>query len=356
MVSHQTPPEKVRGSLTVASVSKKRGGSPVLEQVSLAVRPGEFVTLLGPSGCGKTTLLRLVAGLDEVDSGRIEISGTEVTSMKAHLRPVHTVFQSYALFPHLSVFENVAFGLRLRDRPETEIRSRVAKTLAAVHLEGFDSRASSEISGGQGQRVALARALVLEPDILLLDEPLAALDAQLRSAMRSELVQLQRSLGITFVLVTHDLEEAIECSSRIAVMRAGRIAQYAPPEEMFEHPTSVYVARLVGMENILEGRVVEKTAAGVRVDLGFTRIEIANLPAAAEATIGLHGEHISFSRSGAGIRGTVTDVRYLGEATRCQVDVGPVKLVANVSPREVVREGDRVFLDIDPSCWIALSK
>ena len=355
-MSQPTLPEKVRGSLAVEAVSKKRGGNPVLDRVSLAVRPGEFVTLLGPSGCGKTTLLRLIAGLDEVDSGRIAISGNDVTAVKAHLRPVHTVFQSYALFPHLSVFENVAFGLRLRDRPHAEIKERVAKALAAVHLEGFDTRATSEISGGQGQRVALARALVLEPDILLLDEPLAALDAQLRSAMRSELVELQRALGITFVLVTHDLEEAIECSSRIAVMREGRIAQYAPPEEIFEHPASVYVARLVGMENILDGRVTEKTAAGARVDLGFTRIEIASVPAEADVTIGLHGEHISFSSSDDGIPGTIADVRYLGEATRCQIDVGPKKLVANVSPREVVKKGDRVFLDIEPSSWVALAK
>ena len=340
----------------VEAVSKTRGGVGVLDQVSLRVHSGEFVTLLGPSGCGKTTLLRLIAGLDEVDSGRISISGNEVTGAKAHLRPVHTVFQSYALFPHLSVFENVAFGLRIRSLPEVETRTRVAKALAAVHLEGFDARATSEISGGQGQRVALARALVLEPDILLLDEPLAALDAQLRSAMRSELVQLQRSLGTTFILVTHDLEEAIECSSRIAVMQEGRIAQYAEPEEIFEHPASVYVARLVGMENILDGKVVEKTAAGVRVDLGFTRIEVAGARKAGEVTIGLHGEHISLSRSGAGLPGTVTDVRYLGEATRCQVDVGPTRLVANVSPREVVREGDNVHLDIDPSSWVALAK
>lgn len=328
----------------------------VLDQVSLAVRPGEFVTLLGPSGCGKTTLLRLVAGLDEVDSGRISISGTDMTAVKAHLRPVHTVFQSYALFPHLSVFENVAFGLRLRDRPDEEIRSRVGKALAAVHLGGFDARATSEISGGQGQRVALARALVLEPDILLLDEPLAALDAQLRSAMRSELVQLQRSLGITFVLVTHDLEEAIECSSRIAVMRAGRIAQYARPEEIFEHPASVYVARLVGMENIFDGRVVERTEAGARVDLGFARIEITGVPDEMDVAIGLHGEHVSLSRSGRGIPGTVTDVRYLGESTRCQVDVASTRLIANVSPRETVHAGDSVFLDIDPSSWVALAK
>jgi ABC-type Fe3+/spermidine/putrescine transport system ATPase subunit len=204
--------------------------------------------------------------------------------------------------------------------------------------------------------VALARALVLEPDILLLDEPLAALDAQLRSAMRTELVLLQRSLGITFVLVTHDLEEAIECSSRIAVMRAGRIAQYAEPEEIFEHPASIYVARLVGMENIFEGRVSGRTATGARVDLGFTRIEVPSVVSEADVKIGLHGEHVTLSRTGAGLSGTVVDVRYLGEATRCQVRVGEATLVANISPREVVRAGDAVSLDIDPSSWVVLAK
>jgi len=354
-VSEATSPEKVRGSLAVESVSKKRGATSVLQEVSLAVRPGEFVTLLGPSGCGKTTLLRLIAGLDAIDAGMISISGTNVTAIPAHLRPVHTVFQSYALFPHLSVFENVAFGLRLRERPDAEIRARVAKALAAVRLEGFEARATSEISGGQGQRVALARALVLEPDILLLDEPLAALDAQLRASMRTELVQLQRSLGTTFVLVTHDLEEAIECSSRIAVMRAGRIAQYGAPEEIFERPASVFVAKLVGMENILEGRVVEKTSTGARVDLGFTRIEMDAAPPGPAVKIGLHGEHISLSAS-AGIKGTVREVRYLGESTRCQIEVGSTRLIANVSPKEVVHEGESVFLDIESSSWVALSE
>lgn len=324
--------------------------------MSLDVRPGEFVTLLGPSGCGKTTLLRLIAGLDEVDAGRISVSGEDVTDLKAHLRPVHTVFQSYALFPHLSVFENVAFGLRLRKRGDDEIRARVFKALAAVHLEGLESRAPSEISGGQGQRVALARALVLEPDILLLDEPLAALDAQLRSAMRTELVQLQRSLGITFILVTHDLEEAIECSSRIAVMREGRIAQYAEPVEVFERPSSVYVARLVGMENIFDGRVVGRSGATARVDLGFTEVEIRDAPPGETVNIGLHGEHIRVAREGAGLRGTVTDVRYLGEATRCRIRVGGTTLVANVSPREVVRVDDEVFLEVEPDSWIGLAQ
>lgn len=322
--------------------------------MSLDVRPGEFVTLLGPSGCGKTTLLRLIAGLDEVDAGRISVSGEDVTDLKAHLRPVHTVFQSYALFPHLSVFENVAFGLRLRKRGDDEIRARVFKALAAVHLEGLESRAPSEISGGQGQRVALARALVLEPDILLLDEPLAALDAQLRSAMRTELVQLQRSLGITFILVTHDLEEAIECSSRIAVMREGRIAQYAEPVEVFERPSSVYVARLVGMENIMDGRVVARNGSAARVDLGFAEVEIDPAPTEDALKVGVHGEHIRLAPPGGPLSGTVTDVRYLGEATRCLIQIGSAFLVANVSPKEVVRAGDPVSLDIEAGSWIGL--
>ncbi len=350
----EPPLRPARGSLSVERVSRKRGEVQVLGDVSLEVVPGEFVTLLGPSGCGKTTLLRLIAGLDAVDAGRIVISGNDMTMIPAHLRPVHTVFQSYALFPHLSVFENVAFGLRIRNRPEEEVRSRVARVLAAVHLGGLDSRAPSEISGGQGQRVALARALVLEPDILLLDEPLAALDAQLRSAMRLELVELQRSLGITFILVTHDLEEAIECSSRIAVMRAGQIAQYAAPRQIFEHPGSVYVARLVGMENILEGRVVARTETTARVDLGFIEVDLQEAPTGDSIHVGVHGEHIRLSRLGGPLEGTVTEVRYLGEATRCRVRIGAATLVANVSPREVVRAGDLVSLDIEAASWVGL--
>jgi spermidine/putrescine transport system ATP-binding protein len=174
--------------------------------------------------------------------------------------------------------------------------------------------------------------------------------------MRSELVQLQRSLGITFILVTHDLEEAIECSSRIAVMRGGRIAQYAPPEEIFERPSSVYVARLVGMENILDGRVVARTGTVARVDLGFTEVEIKQAPPEESVKVGLHGEHIRLARAGGGLRGTIADVRYLGEATRCQVRVGAATLVANVSPKEAVRTGDEVSLDIESDSWIGLGQ
>jgi spermidine/putrescine transport system ATP-binding protein len=349
-----------RGSLEVLNVSKKRGGSTVLNDVSLTVRPGEFVSLLGPSGCGKTTLLRLVAGLDAADEGRIVISGADVTSTAASERPVHTVFQSYALFPHLTVFENVAFGLRLRKRPDGEIRSRVSNALAAVRLDAFGERRTSEISGGQGQRVALARALVLDPDILLLDEPLAALDAQLRQTMRSELVALQRTLGATFVLVTHDLEEAIECSSRIAVMREGRIAQFAEPRQIFERPASVYVARLVGMENLLEARVSEQSGHAATVDLGFTRVELrdTDLPPRIER-VGVHAEHIELSPASttadANPVGLLEQVRYLGEVTRCSVRVGETTLTANVSPTSRLVAGERVSVRIAPDAFVPLA-
>ena len=288
-----------------------------------------------------------------MDTGGIFVSGAEVTGLSAHLRPVHTVFQSYALFPHLTVFENVAFGLRLRKTPEEEIRTRVERALGAVRLEGLKERTPAQISGGQGQRTALARALVLEPDILLLDEPLAALDAQLRSAMRIELVELQRSLGTTFILVTHDLEEAIECSSRIAVMRAGRIAQFGEPRQIFERPASIYVARLVGMENIVPGDVLSSGSGSSEVDLRFTRIRVPKEFPHGGIEIGLHGEHIRINRQGAGIPGTVADVRYLGESMRCQIRIGDHTLVANVPPQDI-RSGETVGLDIDPAAWVPL--
>jgi len=353
-VSPEISSDRSRGSLSVQAVSRTFGTVRVLDEVSLEVRPGEFVTLLGPSGCGKTTLLRLAAGLDRVDDGRIFISGADVTSVDAHQRPVHTVFQSYALFPHLSVFENVAFGLRLRNRAESEIRTRVAAALDAVHLQGLENRTPSEISGGQGQRVALARALVLEPEILLLDEPLAALDAQLRSAMRSELVLLQRSLGTTFVMVTHDLEEAIECSSRIAVMKQGRVAQYAPPEEIFERPANVYVARLVGMENIFEVRDQERTGEALRLDLGFASIDAPSSGSGRATKVGVHGEHVAVKPAAGGLQGTVSEVRYLGEAKRYEIQVSGQTVVANTSPRSPFTAGDQVSLEIASSSWVTL--
>jgi spermidine/putrescine transport system ATP-binding protein len=311
-----------RGSLIVRGASLGRGGAPVLRAIDFSVEAGEFVALLGPSGCGKTTLLRLVAGLETADEGEVMISGRDATRDPAHTRPVHTVFQNYALFPHLNVFENVAFGLRVRGAGAEVVRDRVREALALVRLEGLDTRAPHEISGGQAQRVALARALVLKPDILLLDEPLAALDARLRAEMRSELRRVQRTLQTTFVLVTHDLEEAIEVSDRVAVMERGGIAQFAPPRQVFEQPANRYVADLVGVKNFFAGRIVERSNGAALVDLGFLRVRVAEAPAADEVTLGLRNEHIRLVPAAASrLRGSVREARYLGETVRTIVEV-----------------------------------
>lgn len=228
-------------------------GEDVLDDICLTVARGEFVTLLGSSGCGKTTTLRIVAGLEQTDSGSVWINGQDVTKLPPDKRDVNTVFQNYALFPHMNVAENIGYGLKLRKVPRGEIKKKVAQMLELVQLEGYERRKPSELSGGQKQRVAIARALVNNPKILLLDEPLGALDLQLRRAMQIELKHLQKKLGITFIYITHDQEEAINMSDRIAVMRDGRIEQIGTPDEIYNHPKTSYVATFVGNANILHG-------------------------------------------------------------------------------------------------------
>lgn len=228
-------------------------GEDVLDDICLTVARGEFVTLLGSSGCGKTTTLRIIAGLEQTDSGSVWINGQDVTKLPPDKRDVNTVFQNYALFPHMNVAENIGYGLKLRKVPRGEIKKKVAQMLELVQLEGYEKRKPSELSGGQKQRVAIARALVNNPKILLLDEPLGALDLQLRRAMQIELKHLQKKLGITFIYITHDQEEAINMSDRIAVMRDGRIEQIGTPDEIYNHPKTSYVATFVGNANILHG-------------------------------------------------------------------------------------------------------
>ena len=228
-------------------------GEDVLDDICLTVARGEFVTLLGSSGCGKTTTLRIVAGLEQTDSGSVWINGQDVTKLPPDKRDVNTVFQNYALFPHMNVAENIGYGLKLRKVPRGEIKKKVAQMLELVQLEGYERRKPSELSGGQKQRVAIARALVNNPKILLLDEPLGALDLQLRRAMQIELKHLQKKLGITFIYITHDQEEAINMSDRIAVMRDGCIEQIGTPDEIYNHPKTSYVATFVGNANILHG-------------------------------------------------------------------------------------------------------
>ncbi len=237
--------------LALESLTIAYGGKPAVHALDLAVRKGEVLSLLGPSGCGKTTTMRCVAGLLKPASGRIRLAGRDVTEVPANRRGVGLVFQSYALFPHLTAFENVAFGLRLQKRPEAEIRERAGAMLEAVGLGGFAGRLPAELSGGQQQRVALARALVMKPDLLMLDEPLSNLDARLRLEMRGELQRLRAAFGTTMIYVTHDQSEALALSDRIAVMREGRIEQLGAPEEVWSRPASLFVARFMGFETIL---------------------------------------------------------------------------------------------------------
>jgi putative spermidine/putrescine transport system ATP-binding protein len=246
---------------------------PVLERFSLAVEKGELVSLLGPSGCGKTTTLRVIAGFLEPFGGRLLIGGRDTTRVPPHRRNIGLVFQSYALFPHLSVAANVAFGLRMRRVAAGETRERVAAALAMVDLEGLEERLPSQLSGGQRQRVALARALVIEPDLLLLDEPLSNLDAKLRVGMRAELTRLQRRLGITMVYVTHDQVEALSLSDRIVVMNRGRIEQSGPPERIYREPATPFVAGFMGFDNRFDARVAEVRGASVRLAAGSRTLE-----------------------------------------------------------------------------------
>ena len=257
------------GEVQLVDLVKRFGEVSAVDGINVDIPGGEFFSLLGPSGCGKTTTLRLVAGFEQPTDGRILLDGVDMAHTPPHKRKVNTVFQSYALFPHLSVHENVAFGLRFKDVSKQDSNRRVAEALALVQLEGFDKRRPSQLSGGQQQRVALARALILNPSVLLLDEPLGALDAKLRKALQVELKALQERIGITFIYVTHDQEEALTMSDRLAVMSRGRIEQVGTPEELYERPTTEFVADFLGVSNLMSGAVEGASANGsCRVRLG----------------------------------------------------------------------------------------
>ena len=256
--------------IELRAVSKLFGKDVALKDVHLTIHRGEFLTILGPSGCGKTTLLRLLAGFETPTSGEILLEGDGLVNLPPENRPVNTVFQSYALFPHMSVFDNVAFGLRMKNIPPKDIPARVTEALRLVKLQGFSKRRPHELSGGQQQRVAIARAIVNDPLLLLLDEPLSALDSRLRKNLQLELKHLQRKLGITFVLVTHDQEEAFSMSDRIVVMNEGRIVQVGTPREIYEDPASMFTARFVGEINVFAGTVVHKGDDGLGIDVGGT--------------------------------------------------------------------------------------
>ncbi len=258
--------------LSLKNVSKAFDDKTVLNSLDLDILDGEFITLLGPSGCGKTTLLRLIAGFEQPDTGAVVLSGHNITQAAPEHRPLNTVFQNYALFPHMSVYDNVAYGLKMEKRPKDEIRQRVDDVLAMVQLQDFARRKPHQLSGGQQQRVAIARAVVKRPQLLLLDEPLSALDYKLRRTMQVELKRLQRELGITFVFVTHDQEEALSMSDRVVVLKDGAIQQLGTPREIYERPANLFTARFVGETNLFPGYLTSVEETGITLNiLGLSR-------------------------------------------------------------------------------------
>jgi spermidine/putrescine transport system ATP-binding protein len=317
-------------------VTKRFGDFTAVDDLSLTIERGEFFSLLGPSGCGKTTTLRMIGGFEEASAGVIYLGEADVTDLPPFKRDVNTVFQNYALFPHLTVYENVAFGLRRRRVTDEEIRRRVAEMLDLVELPGYEHRKPSQLSGGQQQRVALARALINHPRVLLLDEPLGALDLKLRKQMQIELKRIQTEVGITFIYVTHDQEEAMTMSDRIAVMRVGRIEQLGPPEDLYERPRTEFVAGFLGVSNLLDGQVTGRADGllDVRLNDGTT----VRVPATDEARrsgavrVGVRPEKLRVTAVDAGdgddgtdrnaLDGTILDASYIGVSTQYLVRTG----------------------------------
>ena len=355
--------------LELRDIVKTFGATRAVDGVSVDIFPGEFFALLGPSGCGKTTLLRMLAGFETPDSGRILLGGQDLTGIPPHERPVNMMFQSYALFPHMTVEQNIAFGLQMESMPRRAIKDRVDEMLALVHLDKLARRKPEQLSGGQKQRVALARALAKKPKLLLLDEPLGALDRKLREATQFELVNIQESLGLTFVIVTHDQEEAMTVSTRLAVMREGRIAQLGEPHEVYEAPNSRYVAEFIGDVNILEGEVVDAAAGTVWLSQGG----VAELASGREGLTGpvelaLRPEKIAIERRADGggppanaLDGKVEDIAYLGDMSvyNVRLDGGGLVRVARTNRFRALEEPitweDPVRLSWDGSALVVLS-
>jgi iron(III) transport system ATP-binding protein len=319
-------------SVEFRDVVKRYGTATAVAGVSFTVEAGTLVTLLGPSGCGKTTTLRMIAGLELPSEGRILIAGHDVTSLSATQRDVSMVFQSYALFPHMSVQDNVCYGLRRSGLGKSEATERARQGLEQVGLKGFEARQPSELSGGQQQRVAVARALVLKPSVLLFDEPLSNLDARLRRQMREEIRELQQRLGLTVVYVTHDQQEAMAVSDRIIVMNAGRIEQQGGPRDLYERPATSFLARFMGESNPAKGTVRRIDKARIRVRLGDCEIDIADATANdGEATVAIRPETISVEPApcaATSLAGTIVKASYLGTHMEYSIDTAAGRLFA----------------------------
>src|SRR5882757_1555123 len=323
-------------AINIEGVARSFSGTPAVDDVSIAIRDGEFFTLLGPSGCGKTTLLRMVAGFCELDRGRILLGETRIDTLPPHKRNTGMVFQNYAVFPNLTVGDNVAYGLRARKVGKQEIRERVARALKLVQLPGYGERWPHQLSGGQLQRVAIARAVVIEPHVLLLDEPLSNLDAKLRVEMRGEIRRLQKLLGITVLYVTHDQEEALAVSDRIAVMRAGRVEQIATPRAIYEQPETPFVASFVGTTNLLNGTIKGRTAGAAEIAFAATTMQTNSAHGVAGEAVVLSLRPETLRLLGAGetvppgwatLEGTLGEIEYLGPVTRFAVTLADGSLI-----------------------------
>ncbi len=362
--------ERARGghAVTVERVTRRFQDVVAVNDVSLQVSSGEFLSILGPSGCGKTTLLRIIAGLDFADAGRILIDSTDITDTPAHKRPTNLVFQRGALFPHKTVFQNVAYPLERRHVQRPEIRDRVGGALELVRLAGLEDRRPSQLSGGQAQRVALARALISNPAVLLLDEPLAALDLVLRKEMQLELRRLHERLGTTFIYVTHDQEEALTMSSRIVIMRHGSIVQAGSPRDIYDNPASVFASTFIGESNLLRGEVRTCGSGAVVIQAGAHELKARDereLAPGTRVALSVRPERIGLISAGDAsqgrnrLHGTVVEVIFLGNRIRVAVDCGGTTLWAEEPPGrgafERVQEGSRVELGwLNEDCRVIL--
>ncbi len=341
---------KAKPYIHLEGVSKEFGGHVVVDDVTLSIYQGEFFALLGPSGCGKTTLLRMLAGFEAPSQGKIYIDGVDVTRRPAYDRPVNMMFQSYALFPHMTVEKNVAFGLKQEGISAAEMKERIRDVLHLVQMEKFRARYPHQLSGGQRQRVALARSLVKRPKLLLLDEPLAALDKRLREQTQFELVNIQEEVGVTFIMVTHDQEEAMTMASRLGIMDHGRLSQIGTPNEIYEYPHSEYVADFIGSINKFEGRVIEEDSDHLLVESEEAGCELyvshsTNAPIGAQVKVAIRPEKVMIATSPPehqrnATKGIVKDIGYLGDVSIYHVELSSGKIVLATQPN-LVRLAER---------------
>jgi spermidine/putrescine ABC transporter ATP-binding subunit len=362
------PLDNPKPIISIRNVTKRFGSVVAVDDACLDITEGEFFALLGPSGCGKTTLLRMLAGFEHPSEGDILIGGQDMSDVDPNKRPVNMVFQSYAVFPHMSVARNVGYGLRVTGVPAAEIKERVGEALALVKLAGYEERMPTQLSGGQRQRVALARALVKRPKVLLLDEPLSALDAKLREAMQLELVRLQQSVGITFVIVTHDQDEALSMADRIAVMDSGQVRQIAPPAELYEFPNSRFVADFIGKMNLFAGRVAGAADGRVLIEIqGMDRIAVPyGDQARGEIGVAVRPEKIRLAPTPPtdgeiGLRGRVREVAYYGDESHVFLETAAGVITANRpnaarTTTPAVALGDELWASWEPADTLVLTE